>query len=206
MKQVVLYVAGLMVAAVGAVGGYLGWAGSQEVLVYELGDTVEDFSLMDIYGEAVSLSDHADALGYVIIFTCNTCPYSVLYEERIIELAGKYPEAGFPVLVLNPSNPEVKPGDDVESLSRRADSLRYNFPYLIDDQKIFERFGAEKLPQVFVLDRDKVLRYKGAIDDNVHNATGVKEKYLEQALTALQNETMPDPGETRVIGCTIQGR
>lgn len=206
MKQVILNVAGLIVAAAGVVGGYLGWAGSQQAQVYELGDAVEDFSLTDIYGEVVSLSDHADALGYVIIFTCNTCPYSVLYEERIIELAGKYPEAGFPVLVLNPSNPEVKPGDDVESLSRRADSLQYNFPYLIDDRKIFERFGAEKLPQVFVLDRDKVLRYKGAIDDNVYNVAGVKEKYLEQALTALQNEAMPDPGETRVTGCTIQGR
>lgn len=205
MKQMVLNIAGLILAAAGVVGGYLGWTG-QQGQVYELGDTVQDFTLTDIHGEMVSLSDYGEVLGYVIIFTCNTCPYSLLYEGRIIEFAGKYSEVGFPVLVLNPNNPEVKPGDDVESLRHRADSLQYNFPYLIDDRKIYERFGSEKLPQVFVLDREKVLRYKGAIDDNVYNVAGVKEKYLEQALTALQNETMPDPGVTRVTGCTIQGR
>lgn len=206
MKQVVFSIAGLFVAAVGAVGGYLGWIDRQEMNVYQLGDQVDDFSLTDIYGLRVSLSDYEDALGYIIIFTCSTCPYSVLYEERIIRLADMYTEAGFPMLVLNPNNPDLKPGDDVAALTQRADSLEFNFPYLIDDQRIFERFGAEKMPQVFLLDRNKTLCYKGAIDDNVLNSSGVKEKYLELALTSLQKEETPELQETRVTGCTIKAR
>lgn len=205
MKQVILSVIGLAVASAGALGGYLGWWESSQI-VYDLGDVVDDFSLTDIYGNSVSLTDYDEAQGWAIIFTCNSCPYSLLYEDRIIDLAENYPERGVPVLVLNPNNPDVKPGDQVQKLMERADSLQFNFPYLIDDQRIYKRFGAEKTPAVYVLDRDRTLRYRGAIDDNVHNAEGVKEKYLEQVLEVLLNEEIPELRETRVIGCTIKAR
>jgi len=205
MKQVVLSVIGLIVASAGALGGYLGWWESPQN-VYELGDVVDDFTLTDIYGNSVALTDHGEALGWAIIFTCNSCPYSLLYEDRIIDLAAKYPKKGVPVLILNPNNPEVKPGDQVQKLMERADSLEFDFPYLIDDRQIHKRFGAEKTPAVYVLDRERTLRYRGAIDDNVHNAEGVKEKYLEQVLEELLNEQIPELRETRVIGCTIKAR
>ena len=78
---------------------------------YQVGDTIEDFSLKNIDGKMVSLSDYSDAMGFVIVFTCNTCPYSVANEDRIIALDKKYKEAGFPVIAINPNDPKASKGD-----------------------------------------------------------------------------------------------
>ena len=79
---------------------------------YKIGDVAEDFSLKNIDGKMVSLSDYKGARGFIVIFTCNTCPYAVMYEDRIVALDKKYADKGYPVIAIMPNNTDVKPGDN----------------------------------------------------------------------------------------------
>ncbi len=89
---------------------------------YEIGDVIEDFKLKNIDGNMVSLSDYKDAKGFIITFTCNTCPYAEMYEDRIIELDKKYAPKGYPVIAIMPNNTEVKPGDSFEAMQEKSSS------------------------------------------------------------------------------------
>lgn len=175
---------------------------------YQLGDKVENFKLPNIDGSYVSLSDYSNQNGVVVIFTCNTCPYAVAYEDRIIALHEKYKNQGFPVLAINPNDPEVQPGDSMNEMQKRAEEKGFTFPYLLDQgQKIYPKFGATKTPHVFLLDNEEgsfVLKYIGAIDDNYKDASQVKIHFLEDAISALQNDTPIKMNETKAIGCTIK--
>ena len=175
---------------------------------YGIGDVVKDFSLKNIDGKMVSLSDFNEAKGYIVTFTCNTCPYAVAYEQRIIDLDKKFAPKGYPVIAIMPNNTKIKPGDGFEAMQRRAKDKGYTFPYLIDeDQSVFPQFGATKTPHIFVLEKTKkgnVVRYIGAIDDNYQDANAVKEKYVDQAVHALLNGKEVEKTTTRAIGCSIK--
>ncbi|NJX16429.1 thioredoxin family protein [Tamlana crocina] len=175
---------------------------------YKIGDIAEDFSLKNIDGNMVSLSDYEDAKGYIVTFTCNTCPYAVMYEDRIIALNNKYEEKGYPVIAIMPNNVAVKPGDNLDAMKKRAESKGFTFPYLIDaEQSVYPKFGATKTPHIFVLqktDAGNVVKYIGAIDDNYKDETAVTTKYVEDAVDALlTGEDVPQK-ETKAIGCTIK--
>jgi peroxiredoxin len=175
---------------------------------YEVGDIATDFKLKNIDGKMVSLADYKDAKGYIVIFTCNTCPYAVQYEDRIIALDKKYADKGFPVVAIMPNNPAVQPGDSEEAMKARAASKGFTFPYLFDDgQKIYPQYGATKTPHVYLLEKTKkgnVVRYIGAIDDNYKDAEAVNTKYVEEAVDALMNGKEIKETKTRAIGCTIK--
>jgi peroxiredoxin len=175
---------------------------------YDIGDVVKDFSLKNIDGKMVSLADYDQAKGFIITFTCNTCPYAVAYEQRIMDLDKKFAAKGYPVIAIMPNNTTIKPGDSFEAMQRRANDKGYTFPYLIDaEQKVYPQFGATKTPHMFVLEKTKkgnVVRYIGAIDDNYQDASAVKEKYVEKAVHALLNGKEVEQTKTRAIGCTIK--
>ncbi|UKM66439.1 thioredoxin family protein [Flavobacteriaceae bacterium GSB9] len=175
---------------------------------YKIGDIAEDFSLESSDGNMVSLSDYHEAKGFIVTFTCNTCPYAVMYEDRIIALNNKYEEKGYPVIAIMPNNVEVKPGDNLDAMRERAESKGFTFPYLIDaEQSVFPKYGATKTPHIFVLQKTKVgnvVKYIGAIDDNYKDASDVTTKYVENAVDALlAGEEVPEK-ETKAIGCTIK--
>jgi peroxiredoxin len=175
---------------------------------YKIGDIAEDFSLKNIDGNMVSLSDYQDAKGYIVTFTCNTCPYAVMYEDRIIELNNKYASKGYPVIAIMPNNIEVKPGDALPEMKKRADEKGFNFPYLIDaDQSVYPKYGATKTPHIFVLKKENngnIVKYIGAIDNNYKDAAAVTTKYVEDAVDALlKGEEVPEK-ETKAIGCSIK--
>ena len=89
---------------------------------YKIGDTATDFSLKNIDGTMVSLSNYKDAKGFIVIFTCNTCPYAVAYEERVEAWKKKYASLGYPVIAIMPNNTDVKPGDNMEARKARANA------------------------------------------------------------------------------------
>ncbi len=175
---------------------------------YDIGDIATDFKLMNIDGKMVSLSDYNDAKGFIITFTCNTCPYAVLYEDRIEALNKKYASKGYPVIAIMPNNTDIKPGDSMEAMKARAKAKGFTFPYLIDkEQKIFPQYGATKTPHMYVLQKTKngnVVKYIGAVDNNYKDASAVTKKYVENAVDALLNgEEVPET-KTRAIGCSIK--
>ncbi|MFT5861511.1 MAG: peroxiredoxin, partial [Flavobacteriales bacterium] len=97
---------------------------------YVIGDIADDFALKNVDGSMVSLSDYDTAKGFIVIFTCNTCPFSVANEDRIIALDVKYKYAGYPVIAINPNNAEVKPGDSFAEMKIRSKAKGFTFPYL----------------------------------------------------------------------------
>ncbi|MBT8316034.1 MAG: thioredoxin family protein [Lutibacter sp.] len=175
---------------------------------YKIGDTATDFKLKNVDGKMVSMSDYENAKGFIVIFTCNHCPFSIAYEDRIIDLDKQYKDKGYPVIAINPNNPEISKGDDFVSMQKRAKEKGFTFPYLFDDgQKIFPQYGATRTPHVFLLNKeDKELKvaYIGAIDNNYSDATAVTEKYVEDAINALIEGEKPNPNFTKAIGCTIK--
>lgn len=175
---------------------------------YKVGDVAEDFSLKNIDGKMVSLADFNNAKGFIVTFTCNTCPYAVGYEDRIIALDNKYAHKGYPVIAIMPNDPAAQPGDSFALMQQRAREKGFTFPYLMDEgQEVYPKFGAAKTPHIFVLQKTSKgneVKYIGAIDDNYKDANAVKTKYVENAVDALLEGKSISQTETKAIGCTIK--
>ena len=172
---------------------------------YKVGDKATDFKLKSVDNKMYSMADYKDAKGFIVVFTCNHCPFAVKYEDRIIDLAKKYKSKGYILLAINPNDPAAQPEDSFELMQKRAKEKKFTFPYLFDEgQKIYPQYGATKTPHVFLLDKNLVVKYIGAIDDNVEDASQVKEKYLENAIAALEKGEEPTPNTTKAIGCSIK--
>ena len=177
--------------------------GEQEI--YQIGEQVEDFTLKGVDEAWVSLSDYLGEQGVILVFTCNTCPYAQLYEDRLIALHQEFAPTGFPVLAVNPNDAGMKPGDSFEKMKERAAEKEFPYPYLVDTkQEVFPKYGATRTPEIFLLDRDRVLRYTGAIDDNPQDPTAVSTRYVAEAITAMMAGKSPQPAKTKAIGCGIK--
>lgn len=175
---------------------------------YKIGDLATDFSLKNIDNKKVSLKDYKDAKGYIVIFTCNHCPYAQAYEDRIVALDKKYKKLGYPVIAINPNNPAKQKEDSFDKMQARAKEKNFTFPYLLDEgQKIYPQYGATKTPHVYILQktaRGNQVKYIGAIDDNYEDEAAVKQKYVENAVDALLKNKEVSVKETKAIGCTIK--
>ncbi|MBX7140717.1 MAG: thioredoxin family protein [Chitinophagales bacterium] len=175
---------------------------------YKVGDSVKDFKLKNVDGKYVSLADNKDVKGYIVIFTCNHCPYAKAYEQRIMDLDKTFRPKGFPVVAISPNDPAAVPDDSYENMIKRSKEKGYTFPYLIDEtQQVARDFGATRTPHVFVLnktDKGYEVAYIGAIDDNTEDAGAVKNHYVEDAVNALLAGRKVPVTETKAIGCTIK--
>jgi len=175
---------------------------------YKIGDSATGFKLKNVDNKMVSLSDYNDAKGFIVIFTCNHCPYAKAYETRIIGLNHKYASKGYPVIAINPNDPKVEPQDSFEGMQQRAKEKGFTFPYLFDEgQKIYPQYGATRTPHVFVLQKENgknIVRYIGAIDDNYADASDVSHKYVEDAVDALLSNKPVVLASTVAIGCSIK--
>ena len=175
---------------------------------YDINDIATDFKLENIDGKMVSMSDYTDAKGFIITFTCNTCPYAVAYEDRVEALNKMYADKGYPVIAIMPNNTEVKPGDNLEAMAARAKAKGFTFPYLMDKgQKIYPQYGATKTPHIYILkktDKGLQVKYIGAIDDNYQDANAVTKKYVEDAVNALLKDKEVPKVKTKAIGCSIK--
>lgn len=172
---------------------------------YNIGDIATDFSLKNVDGSMVSLADFTEAKGFVIVFTCNHCPYSVMYEDRLLALDAKIKPMGYQLIAINPNDPEIYEGDSYELMKVRADEKGFTFPYLFDEgQKIFPQYGATKTPHVYLLNADRSVLYIGAIDDNAQDAEAVSDTYLLDAVMAHSEDRLIYPSVTKAIGCSIR--
>ena len=152
------------------------FAGSPVKKGYEVGDTAIDFKLKNVDSKMISLADYKEAKGYIVIFDCNTCPYSKAYNDRIVALSKKYSK-DFPLIAINSNSSEESSGDSFEDMVKYAKKNGYNFPYLIDEtQEIARAYGATNTPHVFILNKTKSdlkVAYIGTIDDNARNGVGI---------------------------------
>jgi peroxiredoxin len=175
---------------------------------YKVGDKASDFKLKNVDGKYVSLADFKSAKGFVVIFTCNHCPYAKAYQDRIIDIDKKFKSLGYPVIAINSNDGQAEPQDSYGQMVVRAKEKGYTFPYLVDeDQSVLRIYGALKTPHVFLLQKSTdgiFVRYIGAIDDNFEDASKVANPYLANAINALINGKSPNPEFTKAIGCGIR--
>jgi peroxiredoxin len=175
---------------------------------YSIGDKAIDFNLKNVDGTSISMGANTSNKGYIINFTCNTCPYSVAYQDRIIALHKKFSPQGYPVIAINPNDPIIQPADSFKKMQQRAKEKAFPFPYVIDStQEITLAYGATNTPHVYVVEKvkqDYIVRYIGAIDNNSRDASLATKLYVEDAVNSLLQRKSIETTSTKAIGCTIK--
>jgi peroxiredoxin len=172
------------------------------------GAAAPSIRLKNVDDKTVSLNDYPQAKGFIIVFTCNTCPYAKAYEKRIIALNDKYALLGFPVIAVNPNDAEASPGDSFEKMKILAKAHRYDFPYLFDEgQVVTAQYGAKSTPHIFVVSKTSnslLIEYAGAIDNDTPDTNPAKTNYAEAAVEALLQHKKPAVAFTKAIGCGVR--
>ena len=175
---------------------------------YKVGDVVSDFNLKNVDNKNVSLAQYNSAKGFIVVFTCNSCPVAQKYESRVVQLNKEFSPQAFPVIAINSNDVNVAPGDSFAEMQKKAKTDAYAFPYLYDEsQAVAKRFGATNTPHVYVLAKegDKVVvKYIGAIDNNADDASKADKKYAADAIYSILDGKAPAISATKAIGCTIK--
>lgn len=175
---------------------------------YQVGDRAADFKLKNVDNRMISFKEFPDAKGFIVVFTCNTCPVSQAYEQRIIDLHNSYGPKGYPVIAINPNDPVAQPGDSFEKMQSRAKAKGYRFPYLEDPgHEVTRQFGASRTPHIFIVEKTakgNVVQYIGAIDDDTEGTSSSRNNFAEGALNALLTGKKPETTFTKAVGCTIK--
>ncbi len=175
---------------------------------YQVGDLASDFNLKNVDGKNVSLANYKNAKGYIVVFTCNTCPVSKAYESRVEALNKMYAAKGYPVVAVNTNDPVASPGDTYTKMQERAKEKSFSFAYLEDPNHVFtKKYGAQRTPHVFVLQKTakgNEVAYIGAIDNDQQEANPQRDNYVQNAVNQLLKGEKPSVASTKAIGCTIK--
>ncbi|WAC39757.1 thioredoxin family protein [Pedobacter sp. SL55] len=175
---------------------------------YKVGDVASDFNLKNVDGKQISLASYQNAKGYIVVFTCNTCPVSKAYEARVENLNKLYATKGYPVVALNTNDPVASPGDNYAKMQERAKEKKFSFAYLEDPDHVYtKKYGAMRTPHVFVLQKTakgNEVAYIGAIDNDQQEANPERENYVQNAVNQLLKGEKPTVTNTKAIGCTIK--
>jgi thiol-disulfide isomerase/thioredoxin len=168
---------------------------------------VDTFTLPDVISEAnFDLSDHQSSKAIVLIFTSLSCPFSKLYEDRILELEKAYGGDGFVFVLVHP---QVGQEDEsIVAIRQKVKEKGWQMPFLNDSgQKLSRQLSITKLPESVVILPSPTgfsIVYRGAIDNNPQIAANANIKYLENALQAINNRRNPSPATSRPIGCNLR--
>jgi peroxiredoxin len=168
---------------------------------------MSDVKMKGVNGRERSISDAKGENGTLVIFSCNACPWVVAWEDRITEIGNAYQKVGFGVIVINANDPQRVPEDGFEAMVKRSKERGFAFPYLVDaTSDVARAFGATRTPEVFLFDKQGLLVYHGAIDDNARESESVEIHYLKDALEAVLQGKDVGRRETKALGCSIKFR
>ena len=173
----------------------------------EIGSTMplKDLELADISGKNMTLANAKGDAGTLVVFSCNTCPMVILWEDRYVSLANTYAQKGIGMIAVNSNAARFGGEDSLEEMLEHAKNNGYNFPYAQDpESELASAFGATKTPHIYLFNGDDKLVYRGAIDDNAKNAKKVDEPFLANAIDALLAGNPINPQTTKALGCSIK--
>lgn len=183
-------------------------AGFAPIKTYNIGDVVDDFSLKNVNNTKVSMNSYPDAKGFIIVFTCNHCPFAKKYEDRLKGFQKKYGKKGFQLIAISSNDAIAVPEDNFEAMRERAKNKKYNFPYLYDStQEIAKAFHAVKTPHAFIVANENgkyILKYSGGIDDNAAEPDKAEHHYVDETVTALLEGKPLTVTKTNSVGCSIK--
>ena len=156
---------------------------------------------MGVDGQKHSFSELQDKSTVVVVFTCNSCPYAVDLEDRLIELSKKLQDKNAAIVAINVNRID---DDALPAMKSKAESKSFPFVYLYDPtQKIARQFGAGYTPECFVLDGQHKIAYMGSFDDSP-DGRNVQKSYVHDAIGAVLAGRPPAVNETVPIGCRIR--
>jgi peroxiredoxin len=162
--------------------------------------------MKNVDGRELAIADVRGPAGTLVIFTCNHCPFVKAWEERTVALGNAYTAQGIGVIAVNANDPAVA-GDTAEAMQERAKERKLAYPYVMDATSAVARaFGATRTPEFFLFDKDGLLAYHGALDDNAQKPEDVKENWLKSALESVVAGKPVAVAETKAIGCSIKFR
>jgi peroxiredoxin len=168
----------------------------------EIGKTFPAFTLPSVDGKDFSSSSSQKPL--LVMFLCNHCPYVKAIEDRLIALGARYKEQLQCVAVCS-NDPTDHPEDLPENLRQRSQEKNYPFPYLVDaDQKVARSFGAVCTPDLFLLDQNRRLFYRGRLDDAWKNPDKVTRQELKEAIEGLLAGKPAPQEQIPSMGCSIK--
>ena len=173
----------------------------------EIGSTMplKDLELADISGKNITLANAKGDAGTLVVFSCNTCPWVIRWEDRYVSLANTYAQKGIGIIAVNSNAARFGGEDSLEEMLEHAKNNGYNFPYAQDpESELASAFGATKTPHIYLFDGDDKLVYRGAIDDNAKNAKKVDVPFLANAIDALLAGNPINPQTTKALGCSIK--
>lgn len=166
-----------------------------------IGQQAAHFQLPDTEGESHSPDGNPAT---VVVFTCNHCPYALAWHDRIMEAVRDYDGRGVRFLVINSNDADRYPRDSLEAMKRRVAQEQWPVPYLHDSsQEVASAYGAKTTPDIFVLDGERRLRYRGAPDSD-YDDPSQNAAWLRGALDAVLEGRAPEPAETKPVGCSIK--
>jgi peroxiredoxin len=172
-------------------------------MIPPVGELAPTFTLPDTEGVEHSLASET-LPATVVVFTCNHCPYALAWHDRIADVARDYADRGVRFLAINSNDGERYPRDSYEAMQNRVREENWSFPYLYDEtQEVARDYGARVTPDLFLIDGNGTLRYRGAPDAD-YSDPGLNAAWLRGALDAVLDGAAPDPAETEPIGCTIK--
>lgn len=174
-----------------------------EPVQLKIGDVAPSWEdLLGTDDQKHSLTDLKDAQVVVVCFTCNSCPYAVDYEDRMIEFHKKFAdrEQGVALIAINAN---LKPAERLDKMKERAKAKEFPFPYMMDEtQKVAAAYGANFTPEFFVLNKERRIVYMGAMDDQTA-ADKVEQRFVELAVEAALKGEMPATTSNPARGCSI---
>lgn len=164
-----------------------------------------DHNLIEISGENITLNDVKGENGTIIIFSCNTCPWVIKWEDRYISIAEKYQKMGIGIIAVNSNISRFEGDDSLGKMAMHASENNYNFTYAQDPKaKLAYAFGATKTPHVYLFDDKNILVYRGAIDDNARDESKVEEPFLINALDQMLAGEQITKSVSKALGCSIK--
>ena len=164
-----------------------------------------DIKMADISGKDISLNDAKGENGLLVIFSCNTCPWVIAWEDRYVELADTYKDKGVGIVAINSNETQFENVDSMEEMQAHAKEQGYNFYYTMDNgSKLASEFGATRTPHIYLFDNKDKLVYRGAIDDNARKPDKVENTYLADAIDNMLAGSAIDPTATKALGCAIK--
>ena len=161
--------------------------------------------LTDINKKKITLEDVKGQNGTLVIFSCNTCPWVIKWEDRYVEIANAYLKRGIGIIAINSNVSRFDGDDSLDKMKKHAKEKKYNFPYAQDPKaKLAYAFGATKTPHIYLFDNQNELVYRGAIDDNARNKSDVHEAYLKNALDQMLAGQKITKSTSKALGCSIK--
>jgi peroxiredoxin len=173
---------------------------------FGIGDTVPAFTLTDTEGARHEVPAEQAPPATVLIQTCNHCPYVIAWNPRLRAVAEEYAPRGVRFLAINSNSPERHPADSPERMAQFVREQQWPIPYAYDEsQDVVRALGAQRTPEVFVLDGEQRLAYHGAPDAD-HQDPGQNAAWLRAALDAVLAGEKPAQAETPARGCSVKWR